>query len=96
MSATVDYAAFSLSSFRERLRAFICASLKYASPSTFYGARFLSLHHFWFSIYSLAPTARDSDMENAATSRRTSWTEAINRMQKVWTLIMTVPIVIIP
>jgi len=77
---------------RERLHAFICLFLTYA----YYGVRLLGLHHFWFSIYSLAPTARDSDMENAATSRRTSWTEAINRMQKIWTLIMTVPVVIIP
>jgi len=83
--------------FRERrLCTPICSFMKYASPASYYGARFFSLHHFWFTIYRLAPTTRKSDMENPATSRRTSWTEAVNRMQKLWTLIMTVPVVIIP
>jgi len=83
--------------FRERrLCTPICLFMKYASSSSYYGARFFGLHHFWFTIYRLGPTAHDSDMETAATSRRTSWIEAVNRMQKVWALIMTVPIIIIP
>jgi len=95
--SALNYVAFLLSLFRERrLCTLICFFLKYASSSSYYGARFFSLHHFWFTIYRLAPTARDSDMENAGASHRISWTEAVNRMQKVWTLTMTVPIVIIP
>ena len=74
----------------------ICLFLKYTSLFSYYGARFLSFHHFWFTIYRLGPAARDSDMEIAATSHHTSWAEAVNRMQKIWTSIMTVPVVIIP
>ena len=50
--------------------------------------RILSLQGIWFRVYRQDPDVCDMDLENAPTSRRTNWTETIQKMKRVWTLIV--------
>ena len=70
--------------------------LTFATSAFCFAANFFSLHHLWFTVYRLSPGARDSDLEDANSSRRVCWTEALQRMRKIWTLSMTVCVVVAP
>jgi len=61
--------------------------LEYISVAYYYSTRYLTLHRIWSGIYRLN-NARNSDLENAPTSRRLCWTETIQKMTRIWTLII--------
>jgi len=63
--------------------------LRYILAIFDYATRFLDLHHIWFNVYRLIPDA-SSGLENAPISRRSYWTETVQRMKRVWTLIIMV------
>jgi len=65
-------------------------SLEYISVVFYYSTRHLNLHRIWFGVYQLNPNVNNSDLEIAPTSRRRCWTETIQRMSRVWTLIIMV------
>ena len=52
-----------------------------------YSTRILSLQGIWTSFHSQDPDVYDMDLENAPISRRTNWTETIQKMKRFWTLI---------
>jgi len=64
--------------------------LRYMLAIFYYATCSLGLHRIWFSIYQLIPNERSSDLENAPTSRRSRWTETVQKMKRVWTLIIMV------
>ena len=60
-----------------------------------YSIRLLSLHRVWFSAYHLTWDEDNSDLENPPTSRRSRWIETLQKMKRVWTLIIMVSSLII-
>ena len=68
------------------------------STGIYYSTYYFSLHHVWFCIYRLTPDAdarSDPDLENAPSTSRHCWTETVQRMTSVWTLIITVSTVVV-
>ena len=61
---------------------------RYTLAVFYYSAGFLCLHRIWFNVYCLVPDVNDSDLENAPTSGRLCWTETVQKMKRVWTLII--------
>jgi len=61
-----------------------------------YLTRILSLQGIWTSFHSQDPDVYGMDSENASTSRRSSWTETIQKMKRFWTWIATASSIIIP
>jgi len=64
--------------------------LRYILAIFYYATCSLDLRHVWFSIYQLIPNGRSSDLENAPTSRRSRWTKTVQKMKRVWTLIIMI------
>ena len=64
--------------------------LRYTLAIFYYATCSIGLHRIWFSIYQSIPNGRSSDLENAPTSRRSCWTETVQKMKRAWTLIIMV------
>ena len=62
--------------------------LSYMLTTFYYATRFLGLHRIWFNVYRFILDARSSDLESAPTSRRSCWTETVQKMKRVWTIII--------
>jgi len=55
-----------------------------------YSTCFLGLYRIWFNAYQLIPDAHDFDLATAPTSYRSYWTETVQKMKMVWTLIFMI------
>ena len=60
----------------------------------YYSTRFLGLHSVWVSAYRSIP-ARPSYLEDAANSRRSCWTGTLQKMNRVWTLVIMISSLVI-